>query len=237
MSTRDHDGRSAWNGRLHEHTPRWPHRRSDPGPGRERWLREPEPFEDRSIHEPYPGATVLEDMNAAVDAPAALRILARYTVIRVLLLTALGRLRGSKLRAEQRIAKDHLALLPRQDWERHSLERLAMTCAETPDVAVVDAAIVAAEAAAKRGHVMGGLGLYRAAYELARDRAWFEAASRAAAGVEQLARMNEARRSTRTWRWRTRVMEERERRQKAALALAQAEADAGGDGGPPETGE
>lgn len=222
--------------RLREQRPGWPQRRDEPAPGRQRWLAEPEPFEDRGIREPYPGATVMEDMSASEDGTSSLRVLARYTVIRVLILCALGRVRRPKLRAEQRVARQHLALLPRHDWERHALERLLVACDELLEEPVVDAAVTAAEAAAKRGHVMGALGLYRAAYELARDRGWWTDAVRAAHGLEQLSRMNEARRSARTWRWRGRVMEARAARQaeadaaEAAAALPVAEDGAAQEG-------
>jgi hypothetical protein len=212
----------GWSRMLREPAPRWPHRGPEPEPGRQRWLREPEPFEDRGIYEPYPGATVIEDMAASEDGQSSLRVLARYTVIRVLILGAAGRLRGPRLRTEQRIAREHLALLPRHDWERHALDRLTGLCNDTMEPAVIDAAIVAAESAAKREHVMGALGLYRAGYELARDSGWWEEAARASAGIARLARLSEAPRSARVWRWRTNVMDVRAKRRREAEAAAAA---------------
>jgi hypothetical protein len=218
---------TGWRRMLREPAPRWPHREPEPGPGRQRWLREPEPFEDRGIYEPYPGATVIEDMAASEDGQSSLRVLARYTVIRVLILAAGGRLRGPKLRMEQRIAREHLALLPKHDWERHALDRLTGLCDDTMEPAVMDAAIVAAESAAKRGHVMGALALYRAGYELARDSAWWNEASRACAGIAGLARLSEAPRSARIWGWRRHVMDVRAERRRQAADAAALEAAAG----------
>jgi hypothetical protein len=210
----------GWHHSLREQPPRWP-RRDAAGDGEgQPWLRDPEPFEDRGMHEPYPGATVLDDFALSEDEATSLRILARYTTTRVLLLSVAGRLAGHKLRTECSVAREHLSLLPPHDWERRVLERLCDACRGLSGAAVVDAAIVAAEAAGKRGHAMGAFGLYRGAYEAARDRAWWPDAARAAAGIARLAELAEARRSARVWRWRTGVLERRARREAEAQAEA-----------------
>jgi hypothetical protein len=204
--------RGEWRPRLRERPPHWARRSGIGEPmGRARWLREPEPFEDRGGFEPYPGATVLEDLGDGDEAAATLRILARYTVVRVLVLSERGVLAGLKLRTERRIALEHLALLPAHDWERHALERLTVLCRETPAREIVQAALVPAECAAKRGHAMGAFALYRAAYELARDRWWWAEAATATRGLARLARVQAAPVSARLWAWRSRVLDERER--------------------------
>ncbi|HSJ06711.1 MAG TPA: hypothetical protein VK936_08415 [Longimicrobiales bacterium] len=203
----------GWHHSLREQPPRWP-RRDDGRDGEgQPWLREPEPFEDRGMFEPYPGATVLDDFALSEDDATSLRILARYTTARVLLLSAAGRLAGHKLRTECSVAREHLSLLPPHDWERRVLERLCDACRGMSLAAVVDAAIVAAEAAAKRGHGMGAFGLYRGAYEAARDRGWWVDAARAASGIARLAELAEARRSTRIWQWREGVLQRRAQRE------------------------
>lgn len=212
--------------RLRERPPAWPQPDEDFGPLPARMLRPPELFEESSAFEIYPGATVLEDLADLADDRASLRILARYTVLRLLVLSAAGWLAGAKLRQERRIALEHLALLPEHDWERLSLERLADLCRETPAESIVTAAVVAAEAAAKREHVMGAFALYRAAFELARRRAWWGEAAALARGVSRLARLNEAHWSARLWERRARVLERRvARRQELERAAARAEAE------------
>jgi hypothetical protein len=203
---------SRWTDWLREQPPVWPRRVAERTWRGQRWQREPEPFEDRGGYEMYPGATVLEDLAAEVDEGALLRILARYTVVRLLTLSVAGRLAGPKLRTERRVALEHLALLPPHDWERHALERLAHVCTEAPEPGVVAAALIAAECAAKRDQCLGAFALYRAAYELSRDNGWWDEAARAAGGIAQLAGLNEAPVSVRVWQWRSRVLEERRRR-------------------------
>lgn len=201
-----------WTHELREQPPIWPRREAGGQWTTQRWLREPEPFEDRGIFEPYPGATVLEDLDASGDETTSLRILARYTAVRLMLL-ATGRLIvGPKLRTECRVAREHLALMPAHDWERHVLERLCDVCCGAQATVVLDAAIVAAESAAKRGHNMGAFALYRAAYELARDGGLWPGAARAASGIARLARLAGQHYSTRVWRWRTGVLIRRARR-------------------------
>jgi hypothetical protein len=190
----------------------WPRRVAEPTPGRERWLREPEPFEDRGAAESYPGATVLEDLAAGQDDMVVLRIVARYAVVRLVTLSAAGVLAGPKFATERRGALEHLALLPVHDWERHVLERLALLCRESPPPALAGAAATAAECAAKRGHLLGAFALYRAGYEVARDRGWWAEAALAAGGVARLAQLTEAPYSHRVWSWRCRVLEQRDRR-------------------------
>lgn len=199
--------------RLREMPPPWPRRNDendeDEPERRQRWDREIEPFEEHGTAELYPGSLVIDDLSAAADNVTTLRILARYTVIRVLLLSAAGMLAGTKLRVERRIALEHLALLPPYDWERRALERLAVQCAESPAPPISGVIIVAAEAAAKRGHAMGAFALYRAAYEIARARHWWGGAAQAARGVANLARLEEAHRSVRLWERRAAVLERR----------------------------
>jgi hypothetical protein len=201
--------RSPWSRRLREEPPAWPWREDDRPQAHRRWLRQPEPFEDRGAAEPYPGAMVLDDLAGDDDERTALRILARYTVVRLLLLAAGGLLPPTKLRTERRVAREHLALLPAHDWERHALERLCELARHSPPAELVDTAIVAAESAAKRGHGMGAFALYRAAYDIARDAGSWDAAARAAAGIERLAVLSEAPWSARLWRRRAAVLERR----------------------------
>jgi hypothetical protein len=193
---------------LRECPPPWPRRDDDEDrPAPRRWERAREPFEDHGAHEAFPGALVMDDMVAADDQLTTLRVLARYTALRVLLLAVAGRLRGRKLRAEQRIALEHLALLPGHDWERRGLERLVMLSREQPAPEIVDAIVTAAEAAAKRAHVMGAFALYRAAWDLALARAWWADAARAAHGIAAIARLEEARFSFRLWRRRAAALD------------------------------
>lgn len=213
-----------WTRRLREQPPIWPRRGNRPAPGAQRWLREPEPFEDRGVFEPYPGATVLQDLDTTQDEVGSLRILCRYTAIRVLVLATAGRITGPDLRTECRVARAHLSLLPPHDWERRVLERLCEVCSVVPAGAAFNAAIIAAEAAAKRGHRMGAFALYRAAYELARDRSGWPDAARAAAGIARITRQAEAIHSTRVWRWRVGVLERRARREEERKRERQAEA-------------
>jgi hypothetical protein len=205
--------RIGWTRRLRERPPTWPWSDDDEAPGRQRWMREPEPFEDCGTFEPYPGATVLEDLAGAHDETSSLRILARYTAVRVLLLASRGLMQGPRLRTEIRSAREHLALLPKHDWERHALERLCRLSRETPTPGIVDVAIIAAESAAKRGHGMGAFALYRTGYEVARDSRWWSAAARSAHGIVRLALLNEAPVSARLWRGRGAVLERRARRE------------------------
>lgn len=205
-------------GRLREQPPAWPRREDEPGNGPRRWEREPEPFEERGSAELYPGATVLEDLGVAADDNATLRILARYTVARVIILAAAGLLAGPKLHTERRIAAEHLALLPARDWERRMLERLVTLCRDGPVPALVDGLVVAAETAAKREHVMGAYGLYRAGYDLALARGWWRPAATMARGIGRLARLEEARYSARLWDRRAWVLERRAAREEEAAA-------------------
>lgn len=197
-------------GRLREQPPRWPRREKDFIPEPRRWLREPDPYEDDN--ERYPGARIFDDVADSDDDVGYLHILARYAVARVLLLSAAGVLSHARLRVERRIAAEHLALLPRHDWERHLLERLNGLCRETPPPSLVTTAIAAAEAAAKRGQYRGAYTLYRAGYDAATRRGWWAEAASAAGGVSRLARLDEAHYSARLWGRRARVLEARDRR-------------------------
>lgn len=219
--------------RVREVPPHWPHRDQYGDYEPRRWQREPEPFEDGALPELYPGSLVMEDLVVEADAAATLRILARYTVVRLLLLCLSGELAGRKLRVERRIALEHLALLPTWDWERRALERLAMLCRRAPAPELVDAVTVAAEAAAKRSQVLGAFTLYRAAYELALSERWWAEAAQVARGIMQLARLEEARYCIRLWRRRARVLDGRARRAAEAAAEAEAAADQEVDGGSP----
>lgn len=202
--------------RLRERPPEWPHRDRDEAPEPRRWEREREPFEDDALPELYPGALVMDDLVVTDDDVATLRVLARYTVVRVLLLSSTGMLAGTRLRVERRVALEHLALLPAHDWERRALERLAMLCREAPAPEIIDAITIAAEAAAKRSQIMGAFTLYRAAYELACVEEWWAEAAQAARGISQLARLEEARYSVRLWRRRAGVLDRRAARRDAA---------------------
>jgi hypothetical protein len=195
--------------RLRERPASWPRRNDDDVPERRRWEREPEPFEDNALPELYPGALVMEDLIVTDDDVATLRVLARYTVTRLLVLSLSGTLRGTTLRVERRVALEHLALLPEYDWERRALERLTRLCREIPTPEIVEAATIAAEAAAKRSQIMGAFALYRAAYELAIAEQWWPESAQVARGIAQLARLEEARYSIRLWRRRAAILEGR----------------------------
>lgn len=213
--------------RLRERPPHWPRRNhdGDDADASHPHRREPEPFEDGALPELYPGALVMEDLTAADNDVATLRVLARYTVARLLLMSLAGRIAGRKLRVERRIVLEHLALLPDHDWERRALERLAMLCRRAPAPELVAAATSAAEAAAKRSHVMGAFCLYRAGYELALAEQWWAEAAQMARGIAQLAGLEEARCSIRLWRRRAAVLEGRAAR--ATLSAAAASGRAG----------
>jgi hypothetical protein len=219
----------SW-GWLREQPPVWPRRGAERDePQRQRWLREPEPYEERGIFEPYPGAMVLEDLPQSGEEAASVRILARYTVIRTLELSSAGVLEGRALRTERRIALAHLALLPRHDWERQRLERLTRLCEDEPVPEVVDAAIIAAECAAKRSQRMGAFALYRAGFEVAMPRSWWGEAARCAGGIARLAQLDELPVSARIWTWRRRVLEARaQAARERALARAAGDADVPG---------
>lgn len=215
--------RQAWD--VREEQPFWPKR---PRPAEraapERWRRAPEPWETPYGIERYPGATVLEDWELTEDDPAGtVRVLARYAVIRVVMLTEAGLLRGVKLLTERRIATEHLALLPAQDWERMALRRVNDLCAETPPPSLPAAMLVAAEAAAKRGHVMSAFAFFRAAHHLAMVAQGWDEAARAARGIARLARLDEAPYSTRLWEWRATILERRVERERADRERAASE--------------
>jgi hypothetical protein len=218
--------------RFMERPPVWPLADEESWPvGRQRWRRDPEAYEDRALCEPYPGATVLEDLEDAADDATTLRILARFTVIRILLLTRAGQLAGPKLRTEQRVAAAHLAMLPSHDWERRALENLADACSERRSPAPLEFVRMCAEAAAKRSHRMGAFALYRAGYEAAVDARWWEEAAVFAGGISRLARSEEARVSSRVWGWRAHVLETRHAKAVAeAEAAERAAAEQAGDG-------
>jgi hypothetical protein len=194
--------------RVREERPFWPRRqRPSQQAEPERWRRPPEPWEIPFGVERYPGATVLEDWELTGDDPAGTaRVLARYAVIRVVLLSEAGLLRGAKLRTERSIATEHVALLPAEDWERMALRRVNELCSETPPPALASAMLVIAEAAAKRAHVMSAFAFCRTAYHLAMQACFWDDAARAARGIARLARLDEARYSTRLWEWRANVL-------------------------------
>jgi hypothetical protein len=203
-------------GWLREQPPVWRRGGEEPHEwGRKRWERELEPFENGATAELYPAATVLDDLGIAEDDTSTLRILARYAVARVVVLAGRGLLQGPKLKTERRIAAEHIALLPSHDWERQSLERLLGLCVGVRDPRVVEALVIAAEAAAKREHTMGAFALYREGYDQSIARAWWREASVAARGIGRLARLEEARYSARLWDRRAAVLERRAARLEA----------------------
>jgi hypothetical protein len=212
--------------RFPDRRPRRRRRNAAEVAGRQRWMRDLEPFEDRAYREPFPGATVLEDMEEETGRDDGLTVLARYAVIRVLLLCAAGVLAGPRLRTEQRVALGHLALLPRRDWERHSLERLATSCRDLLTPEALHVTQLCAESAGRRGHVMGSFALFRAAYETSLAREWWDEAADAAHGISVLATATSAPRSARVWGWRYRVLQARHVRQREAEAEAKAAAEA-----------
>jgi hypothetical protein len=214
---------------LRERPPSWPRRSEGDGSDSPGWLREPEPFEDDALPELYPGALIMDDLLVSQDDAATTRILARYTVVRVLLFCIDGSLTGTRLRVERRIALEHLALLPQHDWERRALERLAMLCREAPAPEIIDAITVAAEAAAKRSQTMGAFTLYRTAYELSLGERWWAEAAQSARGIGQLALLEEAHRSVRLWRRRAAVLDRRAIRAERDAAEQRREQ----EGGPP----
>ena len=214
MDTHDH----ARPARLREQPPPWPRRNTGDGPDDRRRQREREPFEDDVVPELYPGSLVMEDLVATDDDTATLRVLARYTVARVLILCLSGQLTGTKLRMEKRITLEHLALLPDYDWERRALERVIRACTDVPARAIIEVVTSAAEAAAKRSRIMGSFVFYRAAWELAVQNGWWPEGAQVARGIAQLARLEEARYSIRLWRRRAAVLDRRARRIAEAAA-------------------
>lgn len=209
--------RTPW---LREEQPAWPQPDDDRGSAHDRW-RAIEPFEAPSDADVYPGATALDDLENAADGAACARILVRYTVLRVFLLSTAGWLTGPRLRTERRIALEHLMTLPAHDWERRTLERLNSLCRETTTPALIAAAKAAAEAAAKRGHCMGAFAFYRAAFNLSRRRGWWAEAADVARSVSRLAHLEEARYSERLWARRARVLDRRIQRELQQLRQAE----------------
>ena len=223
MDTHEH----ARHARLREQPPSWPRRNTGDDPEDPRRQREREPFEDNVLPELYPGSLVMEDLVAADDDAATLRVLVRYTVARLLIMSLSGALTGKKLRLEKRIALEHLALLPDYDWERGALERVLSACTDVPGRGVVEVITRAAEAAAKRSRIMGAFVFYRAAWELAVKYGWWAEGAQVARGIAQLARLEEARYSVRLWRRRAAVLERRARRDAEARAAGTRIADPG----------
>jgi hypothetical protein len=214
--------------RVREERPSWPRRdREEELPEPTRWQRPPEPWETPFGVEAYPGAMVLEDIQEEMEDPVGtVRVLARYAVIRVLLLNAAGVLMGAKLKQERRIAMEHVGLLPTNDWERMTLQRLTELCRDEPPPFLLGAVSTAAEAAAKRGHAMGAFALFSAAYQLGLDRGQLDDAARAARGISRLARMDEAQYSARLWERRANAIERRVvrlREEARAAAVLEAE--------------
>lgn len=218
MDTHEH----ARPARLREQPPSWPRRHTGGRPDDRRRPREREPFEDNVLPELYPGSLVMEDLAVTDDDTAMLRVLARYTCARVLILCLTGELTGAKLSMEQRISFEHLAMLPECDWERRALERVVSACTAEPRRTIIEVITSAAEAAAKRSQVMGSFVFYRAAWELAVRNEWWPEGARVARGIAQLARLEEARYSIRLWRRRAAVLEARATRAAQAAAAAHA---------------
>lgn len=204
--------------RLREQPPTWPRRNTGDCPDDPRRRREREPFEDDALPELYPGSLVMEDLVEADDDAATLRVLARYTVARVLVMCLSGDLTGTTLRLEKRMALEHLALLPDYDWERRALERVIIACTDEPARGIIEVVVSAAEAAAKCSRIMGAFAFYRAAWELAVENAWWPEGAQVARGIAQLARLEEARYSIRLWRRRAAVLEARATRAAEARA-------------------
>jgi hypothetical protein len=202
--------------RLWKGARRWPARRvgvqwEEGNAGMQRWLRDPEPFERRGEYDPFPAATVLDDLVPETSEQETLRVLARYTATRVLILWGAGVLHGSKLLTERRVASGHLGLLPVHDWERRTLMRLVASCRDQPAPAALLNALAPAESAARRGHFLGAFALYRGIWDIALRHGWLEQATSAAAGIARLAAMSQAPRSVRLWSWRVRVLMARQR--------------------------
>ena len=214
MDTHEH----ARLARLREQPPPWPRRHTNDHPQDRRRQREREPFEDNVMPELYPGSLVMDDLIMTDDDTVTLRVLARYTTARVLILCLSDELTGAKLRMERRIALEHLALLPDYDWERRALERVIMACTDEPARAIIEVITSAAEAAAKRSRIMGSFVFYRAAWELAVKNEWWPEGAQVARGIAQLARLEDARFSIRLWRRRAAVLEGRARRAAAGPA-------------------
>ncbi|HSK17511.1 MAG TPA: hypothetical protein VK912_00115 [Longimicrobiales bacterium] len=214
MDTHEH----ARPARMREQPPPWPRRNVGDRPGDARREREREPFEDNVLPELYPGSLVMEDLVVTHDDKATLRVLARYTCARVLVMCLSGELTAAKLRMEKRITLEHLALLPDYDWERRALERVIVACTDEPARDIIEIITSAAEAAAKRSQVMGSFVFYRAAWELAVKNEWWPEGAQVARGIAQLARLEEASYSIRLWRRRAAVLEARATRTSDARA-------------------
>ena len=216
-----------WNdeemGWLRERPPMWPRREGEPDPHGDGFGTRPrEPYEPGGLAEFYAGSATIEDMESE-GGEENLRVLARYTVARLLSLATSGQLTGRDLRIERRVALQHLELLPAHDWERRLLEQLVGHCRDTITPPIFGPLLLAAESAVKRGQNYGAFDLYRAGYHLGVSRGWWEEAERSATGVARLARLDEARVSARLWRRRARVLAHRAQRAQEALRTQEAQ--------------
>jgi hypothetical protein len=214
----DMDDDLRWRPRVREQPPEWPFDEQPPqwrpaGSGDDapwRSRRAPDRWEDPYGSEPYPGSTVLDDFDLTLgDDAGTARVLARYTVVRLLVLCAAGLLRGVKLRTEQRVATGHLELLPPGDGERRELDRAIALCDDTSAPALPGTLVGAAAWAVRHEHVSGAFALFRAAFHLAVHAGDWRAAADAAEGIARLARLDECHRSGRLWERRASVLRRR----------------------------
>lgn len=156
------------------------------------------------VVEPYAASMVLEDLVGSVSDPAgSVRILARFAVVRTVLLVQAGDLEGTPLRVEAAIARRHLRRLPATDRERRTLHRLLRT-GTTPGATLrlVHCAYRAAGHAAAAGHHAAAFRLHSFSYMLALAGNRRGDAARAARSIARAADRGGAPRSARLWRAR-----------------------------------
>lgn len=167
--------------------------------------REPELWERRV--EPYPGAVVLEDLpDAAGDAAATERIVARFAATRLVVLALRGDLGSAAMADERTIARSYLELLA-PGAERRALERLVALTGQRLGRALTRCAIEAGDRAAASGERAGAYWLHHIGYALATGAGWHSEALRAARAIERAARTAGAARSERSWRRRVLALE------------------------------
>lgn len=200
-------------GKGQDHGPAW---RRDEGlrqPPR-RWQRPRERWEREG--EAYPGATVLEDLDALSPVGGELAgVIARFAAVRFvhMLLDDGDELPGGMVIMERLAAVAYLnAPFAVGPTEHRALERVLRHAAREPTPDLASALCHAGQEATARKHEHGAFALFRTAYQLSLSRGWPSEAARAAAGIARLAAAGGGYWSERRWRRRANALGERARR-------------------------
>lgn len=154
--------------------------------------------------EPFPGANALEDLSgAAGDPAAALRAVARYVAVRVVLRAATGASAGGSLDLERAVAAEYVeAAAAAGDAERRALESAVRLAARDPDRRLCGVLRAAGGQAAVRSAPGGAFSFHHTAYHLARIHGWPGEGSRAAVALSRLVRRRGGGRAAKRWRRR-----------------------------------